>query len=392
MRKIIVTMEELFNLFKMQEEQVEKLKHLEEDIYVNTPQDEWVRVRGLIRKIDKKIKVTTQSGVTFICGDKHIVLSSKGNVFVKDSPDVANILLGGFDKIIGIEYLEDGDLYDISIEAPHLYVTPNGVVHHNTSSAIALCEQLNLSYEKINCITDGSIDTIRDKITKIASTQSFKSPYKVIILDELGEGASAQFQPALKSFIETYHKNCRFIITTNHLNRIIDPLKSRCAIFEFNFTKEESKELKVAFFKRIKDILELENIQYDNALIVNLINKHYPDFRKTLVELQQNCVDGKLSGAVVNKLKGDEVNVLFELLKNKKWTDMRKWVVDNIDYDFELVLRAIYDNASDYLKLDSLPQLCLLLSQYNERMTRGVDKEITIVAMLTEILANCDFK
>lgn len=262
-----------------------------------------------------------------------------------------------------------------------------------TTLAKALCEELGLEYLVINASLDANIDTIRNTIQSFASSISFTSKYKVVILDELGEGRSNAFQPALKSFMETFHENCRFIITTNHLNKILPPIRSRCAVLEFNFAKEEKKALVLEYRTRLKEILSLESIEYDNAILAAILTKYFPDFRKVLVELQRHSQSGVLSETAVSNLGTDSITTLYKYLKDaSKWHDMRKWVVENIDNDPSAIIRAVYDKSSEFVRADSIPQMVVLACQYSEKLTTGIDREITLVAFFTEIMTNCEFK
>jgi len=200
-------------------------------------------------------------------------------------------------------------------------------------------------------------------------------------------------QPALRNFMEEFNENCRFILTANFANKIIEPLKSRCAVVDFNFTKEEKQQMAKDFHKRLKEILTLENIQFDNNVLAQVLVKYFPDFRRVLNELQRHTSTGVLSDSIITNLSNDSITKLFSLLKDtNKWNDVRKWCAENVDNDFSLVMRALYDKSHDHMKPSSLPQLILLLSQYDDRMSRVVDREISLCSLLTEIMSNCEFK
>lgn len=262
-----------------------------------------------------------------------------------------------------------------------------------TTLAKGMCEVLGVEYLVINASLDANIDTIRTTIQTFASSMSLSSPYKVIILDELGEGKSVAFQPALKSFMETFHENCRFVITTNHLNKILPPIKSRCAVLEFNFSKEEKKELILQYHSRLRDILATENVHYDKAVLAAILKRYFPDFRKVLVELQKFSQTGTLSDSAVASLHSDSIGDLYSYLRDgSRWNDMRKWVVDNLDSDASSIIRAVYDKAPEYVKPDTFPHLVLFCAQYAEKLTTGIDPEITLVAFFTEVMTNCEFK
>lgn len=263
-----------------------------------------------------------------------------------------------------------------------------------TTVARALCNELGLDYLMVNASENGNIDTLRTTIRSFASTMSFIGAYKVVILDEADYLNANSTQPALRNFIEEFSKNCRFILTANYANRIIDPLKSRCAVVEFLFSKEEKQELVVAFDKRVKGILKEEGIEeYDKKSLAQVLIKYFPDFRKVLNELQRHTAGGALSGAVLTSLSDDNIKTLFGyLIDTGKWSDMRKWVAENLDNDQSLISRALYEKASDYVKPSSIPQLVMTLAQYDYKSSFVADKEINLVAMLTEIMANVEFK
>lgn len=199
-------------------------------------------------------------------------------------------------------------------------------------------------------------------------------------------------QPALRGFIEEFSRNCRFIFTANFGNKIIEPLKSRLAVIEFSFTKEERQKMAVAFDARIKSILAAEHVEFDKKVLAQVLVKYFPDFRKVLNELQKHSTGGSISTGIVTAMGTDTVTHLYGLLKvPSKWNEMRKWVVDNADNEFSMIVRALYDNAASHVKPGSIPQLILTLAEYDYKSGFVVDKEINTVAMLTEIMSNCDF-
>ena len=200
-------------------------------------------------------------------------------------------------------------------------------------------------------------------------------------------------QPALRNFMEEFNDNCRFILTANFANKIIEPLKSRCAVVDFNFTKPEKQQMALDFHKRLREILEIEGIQFDNKVLAQVLVKYFPDFRRVLNELQRHTSTGILSDSIITNLNSDSMTALFGLLKDtNKWNEVRKWVADNIDNDYALIQRALYDKSKDYMKQSSLPQLVLTLSEFDDRMSRVIDREITLVALLTTIMTQCEFK
>jgi DNA polymerase III delta prime subunit len=262
-----------------------------------------------------------------------------------------------------------------------------------TTVARALCNELGIDYLMVNASENGNIDLLRTTIRSFASTMSFTSKYKVVILDEADYLNANSTQPALRNFIEEFSKNCRFIMTANYANRIIDPLKSRCAVVDFQFSKEEKQQMVVSFDRRVKDILENEGVTYDKKVLAQVLVKYFPDFRKILNELQRHTSGGSLESAVLTSLSDDSIKKLFSYLRDtSKWPDMRKWVVDNLDNDFNLIARAIYERADEYVKPGSIPQLVMTIAQFDYKNSFVMDKEINLVAMLTEIMAQVEFK
>ena len=261
-----------------------------------------------------------------------------------------------------------------------------------TTLAKALCNEMGLDYLLINASENGNIDTIRTTIRAYASTMSFTSKYKVVILDE-SDYLSVAAQPALRGFIEEFSRNCRFVFTANYLNRIIEPLRSRCPPIEFTFTKQEKQQMIVEFDHRIKEILKLENVDFDKKELAQIIIKYFPDFRRIINVLQHATGGGELQAGTVSNINSDNIKLLFSFLKDSgQWKNMRKWVVDNSDIDSNLLFRSLYDNAETYVVPSSIPQLVLTLSQYEYRGAFVADREILIVAALTEIMAQVEFK
>lgn len=200
-------------------------------------------------------------------------------------------------------------------------------------------------------------------------------------------------QPALRGAMEEFSKNCRFILTANYANKIIDPLKSRCSTIEFKFKKDEIKKMAMDFDRRCREILEMEGIEYDKKVLAQIIIKYIPDFRKILNELQHFSTGSVLRKEILTGLNSSEMNKLFLMLQDPaKWNDMRKWVVDNIDNDFALIVRSIYESAEQYIKPGDIPALVMLLAEADYKSSFVVDKEIHTVAMLTDIMSQVEFK
>jgi DNA polymerase III delta prime subunit len=257
-----------------------------------------------------------------------------------------------------------------------------------TTVAKALCNQLGLDYIVINGSEEGNIDTLRGKIKQFASSISLQGGYKVVILDEADYLNPQSTQPALRGFIEEFSNNCRFILTCNFKNRIIEPLHSRCTPISFNTSKKEMAALCGEFMARCKQILEKENIQYVEPSLAQIILKHAPDWRRILNELQRQSSTGSITSSESSSTQYDD---LFDHLKSKDFKKMRSWVVNNIDTDASSIFRGIYDKMTDKVAPNSIPQLVLILADYQYKNAFAADHELNIVACMTEIMANVEF-
>jgi len=259
-----------------------------------------------------------------------------------------------------------------------------------TTVAKALCEELGTDYIVINGSEESGIDVLRTKIKSFASTVSFTGHTKVVILDEADYLNPNSTQPALRGFIEEYAANCRFIFTCNFKNRIIQPLHSRCAVIDFKLPKEEKPKMAAAFFKRTTEILTKENIPFDAKALAKVVEKHFPDFRRTLNELQRYSQTGQIDEGILVNLADANMGELVESLKDKDWKRMRTWVVNNIDNEPASLFRKIYDTLIPLT--NQVPSLVLTIADYNYKSAFVSDQEINLVACLTEIMANVDLK
>lgn len=260
-----------------------------------------------------------------------------------------------------------------------------------TTVAKALCNEMGIDVMVVNASENGNIDHLRTVIRSFASTVSFMGGIKCVILDEADYLTNAT-QPALRGFIEEFSKNCRFIFTANFKNKIIVPLQSRLTVVEYVFTKEEKRNLIVEFDRRVREILENENIEYDKKVMAQVIIKNFPDFRKTLNEMQRHSQTGSLAAGSVAGISEDSIRALVDFLKDKNFGATRKWVVDNLDSDFAVVQRALYDRMYDYVDPRSIPQLVMTLAEYDYKSSFCIDKEINLVAMFVCIMAEIQFK
>jgi len=260
-----------------------------------------------------------------------------------------------------------------------------------TTAARALCSELNLDYLMINGSEEGNIETLRGRIKQFASTVSLQGGYKVVILDEADYLNPQSTQPALRAFIEEFSKNCRFILTCNFKNRIIEPLHSRCSVYEFAIPNDEKPKIAAGFFKRLNQILEDENVEYDSKTLATLVEKYFPDWRRVLNECQRYSVSGRIDPGILVNLADENVKNLMTHLKDKDFGKMRRWVADNIDTEPAAIFRKIYDSMADYLKPESVPQIVLILAQYQYYNAFVADHELNMVACMTEIMVTAEW-
>jgi DNA polymerase III delta prime subunit len=280
------------------------------------------------------------------------------------------------------EFLEKGEIQNLLL--------CGGAGMGKTTIARALCEELETDYIMINGSEESGIDVLRTKIKQFASTVSFSGKTKVVILDEADYLQATSTQPALRSFMEEFSQNCRFILTCNFKNRLIQPLHSRCTVIEFRISKEERPKIASKFMKRIKFILEKENIEYDEKVVATLLMKFFPDYRRILNELQKYSVSGKIDEGLLATVEDANTKELIKFLREKEWSKMRGWVVANIDNDPATLYRKLYDDLTD--KVNEVPQLVLILADYGYKSSFCADQEINLVACLTEIMASVTFK
>ena len=261
-----------------------------------------------------------------------------------------------------------------------------------TTVAKAMLEELDATYMMINGSEESGIDVLRTKIKNFASTVSLHGGRKYLILDEADYLNPQSTQPALRGFMEEFHKNCGFIFTCNYKNRLIEPLHSRCSVVDFVIPNSEKPKLASQFFQRIEDILNEQNIEYDKRVIAEVINKHFPDWRRILNELQRYSVSGIIDAGMLVDIAEINIKELMQSMKNKEFTNVRKWVVNNLDNDAVRLLRRIYDNLYDYVEGSSIPHVVVVLGEYQYKAAFVADQEINMLACLTEIMARAKFK
>jgi DNA polymerase III delta prime subunit len=264
-----------------------------------------------------------------------------------------------------------------------------------TTVARALCEEIGVDYIIINGSDEGrQIDTLRNKIKNFASTISLtkEANHKVVIIDEADYMNAESVQPALRNFIETFFNNCRFIFTCNYKNKIIPALHSRCTVIDFRIVNGQKVKTATQLMDRLSIILKDEGVEFDKKVLAEVIQKYYPDFRRTINELQRYSVRGKIDSGILFSLSEENNKDLIVKLKDKDFNGMRKWVIQNLDKEPSSLFSSIYDNLYEYLEPKSIPQAVLIIAGYQYKAAFVADQEINMVACLTEIMAGCKFK
>ena len=260
-----------------------------------------------------------------------------------------------------------------------------------TTAAKAMLDQLGLTYMMINGSEESGIDVLRTKIKNFASTVSLHGGRKYLILDEADYLNPASTQPALRGFIEEFSANCGFVLTANYVNRIIPALVSRCPTYDFSVPKGEKQQLAGDFFKRALSILKEEGVDFEPKAVAALIQKHFPDWRRVLNELQRYSVSGKIDAGVLVNISNDNIKDLMGFMKRKEFTDVRKWGVNNLDNDPTRLFRSLYDSLYDYMDGSTIPHVVVILGEYQYKAAFVADQEINTLACLTEIMARGKF-
>jgi DNA polymerase III delta prime subunit len=298
--------------------------------------------------------------------------------------DVKSCILPKNLKDTFLEFIKKGDV-------PNLILS-GGPGVGKTTIAKAVLDELNCTSIMINGSEESGIDVLRTKIKNFASTVSLHGGRKYIILDEADYLNPQSTQPALRGFMEEFHKNCGFILTCNYKNRLIPALHSRCGVVEFTIPNSEKPKLASQFFERVDTILQEKNVKYDKRVVAEVINKHFPDWRRILNELQRYSVSGTIDAGILINISEVNIKELMLSMKNKEFTNVRKWVVDNLDNDPVRLLKSIYNNMYEYVDGPSIPHVVIVLGEYQYKSAFVADQEINMLACLTEVMARAKFK
>ena len=278
-------------------------------------------------------------------------------------------------------------------EIPNLLLSGTAGVG-KTTIAKALCEEIGASYIIINGSDEGRfLDTVRNRVRQFATTVSLTSgaAHKVVIIDE-ADNTTNDVQLSLRTAVEEFHNNCRFIFTCNFINKIIEPLHSRCTVVDFRIKHDDSQKLQAAFFQRLIQILHKENIKYEEKVIAKLIKRYYPDWRRLINECQRYAATGNIDSAILIDVADVNLDTLLKALKSKHFSVVKNWVVQHMDNDPTMVMRKIYDSLYDVLKPSSIPEAVLIIAKYMNSIPIVPDQEINLLACLTEIMMSCEFK
>lgn len=295
------------------------------------------------------------------------------------------------DVIVSAQHKTIFSQFCVDNEIPNLLLTGRAGVG-KTTIARALLESLDKDYIIINGSMNGNIDTLRNEIKSFASTISFNGGRKYVILDEADYLNAQSTQPALRNFMEEYSQNCGFILTCNYPSKIIKELHSRCSVIDFTLAKEEKQKVAAQFFQRACFILSSEKVEFEKKVVAEVVSKHFPDFRRVINELQKYSATGKIDVGILTNLLEENFKQLISYMKDKDFTHVRKWAAEHVDIESAELFRKLYDESFQFLKPSSIPQVVLIIADYQYKAAFVADQEINTVACLTEIMVESDFK
>lgn len=278
-------------------------------------------------------------------------------------------------------------------EIPNLLLTGTAGVG-KTTIAKALCQEIGASYIVINGSDEGRfLDTVRNRVRQFATTISLTSgaSHKVVIIDE-ADNTTNDVQLSLRTAVEEFHSNCRFIFTCNFINKIIEPLHSRCTVVDFRIKPEQATQLQGEFFTRLKTILTHEQVEYEDKVLAKLVKRYYPDWRRLINECQRYAATGAITSAILVDVADVNLDALLTSLKKKEFTTVKNWVVQHLDNDPSMMMRKVYDSLYDVLKPASIPEAVLIIAKYMRDITVVPDQEVNMLACLTELMMSCEFR
>jgi replication factor C small subunit len=393
MKKLSMKIGDLFKILDLQDIEQDKEVSSSELVFIRMPNGDYTKINYFVKKNSSAIMIETATGKKLTAADKHIVIEDNKQVFLKHAKSISCVDGDRIvhDDIISKKSIGNIDLFDVSIDHPHLYCDSYGIIHHNTTVARALCNELKADVLFMNCSKDNSVEDVRTKINSFASSMSLTGNARVFIGDEF-DYVSPNGQAALRGLIEQTSNSCRFIFTCNYLHKIIDPLKSsRLDVVDFKIAPKDKPDLAMQFMNRCMMILDSEKIKYDKKTLALLIQKNYPDYRKTLKQLQKSAmIIGEINEEIFYQ-ENVEITDYIKALKAKDYKTARKWIGETFisPEDFFSIL---FKNITLIVKDDSLAQAILTLNDYQYKHAFAIDPELNLSALTVQLMAQCNMR